>query len=229
MENFLSYLKMFAHLKKFIPNWALLKSLESLKLVRTSYIWLAIVPISSKILASTEEVIELTLFGNKFPLAIPFSWEQFFYAALFFTLGNILVVSLAPQPIKSYKGYSEFESEHEGWSKMSSFYKSHYQKLLGGYSKSSIKTLERHYFFTNFGESLFGDNAENVDRLFNNIVSTDRTKLPSAFWWIYDVVNVKWWAIRFLITFVYAWGFYYLGSVMLDNLLFVWTRYPLWG
>jgi len=94
-------------------KWSYSKTLADSKIVKSSYIWLLIVPISARAFSSLDEIIDFTVFGSTFQLttSFPFSWQLLFLASCFFTLANIIYSLFCPEIFKENKSYSEF-NEH---------------------------------------------------------------------------------------------------------------------
>jgi hypothetical protein len=94
-------------------RWSLVRNLSTSKAVQSSLIWLFIVPISARSLTKINTTVEPILFGEKFKfdLALPFSWQLLFFAALSFTVANIVYQIFCPRLFKAYKTYTEFHDD----------------------------------------------------------------------------------------------------------------------
>jgi hypothetical protein len=92
-------------------DWSELKKIPGNKLVATSYIWIVIVPIAAKITSKIEDVIsfEVGNIDHQLVLELPFSWQLFFWSALFFTVGNALFLLLCPFIVKRYENFEDFK------------------------------------------------------------------------------------------------------------------------
>lgn len=55
-------------LEEIIPRWSQLKEIQQVKIVRTMYIWLFIVPILARALAKLEDVVNFEILGHTFAL-----------------------------------------------------------------------------------------------------------------------------------------------------------------
>src|SRR4051794_30489257 len=91
-------------------QWPALKALMSHKTVTSMYVWLAIVPFVASLLRDVESKPKLMIFGHQFNirLDLPFSWECFFFAALFFTMGTALYTICCPTLIKQFDDFGQF-------------------------------------------------------------------------------------------------------------------------
>jgi len=74
------------------------------------YIWIGVVPFLANALAKVTDEADLTVFGHHFHLVLklPFSWECFFFSALFFSLGTALYVLFCPRLIKEFDDFGQY-------------------------------------------------------------------------------------------------------------------------
>ncbi|MEI8645477.1 hypothetical protein P4S60_07665 [Pseudoalteromonas sp. Hal040] len=97
----------------YIPHWSFIKGMADIKLVKISYIWIIIVPILAKALNEVSDSIPITI-GNvviNFNVALPFSWQLFFFSALTFSMAQFLYTVFCPEVIKKYKNVHEFRED----------------------------------------------------------------------------------------------------------------------
>lgn len=93
-----------------IPKWSQLSAFGNSKILSTSYIWLAIVPIGAKLLSSVNE--QVVLFGGlTINMTLPFSWKAFFFAAISFSIANLAYRITCPEPLKLFKDWSDFKQK----------------------------------------------------------------------------------------------------------------------
>jgi hypothetical protein len=95
---------------KRIVSWKILSSLGQSKLVKSSYIWMIVIPIFAKILEKVDPQIQLYIFGELFHInfTLPFSWKIFYFSSLFFAAGTIIYQIFCPRIIKEYPTYNDF-------------------------------------------------------------------------------------------------------------------------
>ncbi|HAS6505925.1 TPA: MFS transporter permease [Vibrio parahaemolyticus] len=96
-----------------IPSWAVLKSVEDVRLVKSTYVWLVVVPIAVKLLSKLGDTVTITVAGQPltFDLVLPFSWQLFYLSALSFVLGNVVFLCFAPSIAKEFRNYGDFRSQ----------------------------------------------------------------------------------------------------------------------
>lgn len=86
--------------------WENLRKIQNSKFINSMYIWLFIVPITKKFLSKLKEPFKL--YGYEFDLQSPFSWDMFFYSALFFVIANVIFFIFSPKIIQFYRDYDEY-------------------------------------------------------------------------------------------------------------------------
>jgi hypothetical protein len=96
-----------------VPEWSVLKSLGTSRTVRTSFIWIAIVPIAAKLLSKVQDVLPINIGPAtiEFTAALPFSWQLFYFSALFFGVGTACFAIRCPPLIKDYESFRDFEEK----------------------------------------------------------------------------------------------------------------------
>lgn len=94
--------------------WTCLKPLQENKIVKSTYIWLFIVPFVAKLLSKIEQdILSIKINGHVYEidLSLYFNWKILFFSALFFVIGNIVYFFSAPIIIKKYNNYGDFLSK----------------------------------------------------------------------------------------------------------------------
>ncbi len=115
-------------------QWSKLKALQQNKLVKTSYIWILIVPFLSKFFSKISDNLVFNIQGKVYELdlILPFSWKIFFISALLFTFANMLFYLFAPRIVKEYEGYGDFEAQGKTYKKLEDYFSSHeHSKSMG--------------------------------------------------------------------------------------------------
>ncbi|EKO3698584.1 hypothetical protein P0F10_003348 [Vibrio metschnikovii] len=94
-------------------NWSSLNKIHNVKLISSMYIWIFIVPVAAKVLSGTNDLALVTVFDYTFELhlKLPFSWQCFYFSALFFAAATVIYNWRCPKLIQQYSSFSEFESE----------------------------------------------------------------------------------------------------------------------
>ena len=178
-------------LKKYL-NWKYLKQLNSSKFINSMYIYIFLVPIFIKI-------IELVNSKINIQLNLPFSLIFFYFSALFFALGNILLNIKCPLIIKENNSFGDFLTSGK--------------KLFQ--LKPYIEDINIDLDF-NFDDEAFSILIENKDDSID-----EHRKLQNYFWEIYNKANIKYQNYIKLIFIFYSLGFILFLIVLLENLIFI--------
>ena len=98
-------------------HWNKLRMVQNNKIVKSTYIWLAVVPIIAKFSSKLEDVISFNYQGKEYliDITLPFSWQLFFFSSLCFVIGNVLYTWFSPDMIKNYIGFNDFTSSGRGF------------------------------------------------------------------------------------------------------------------
>ncbi len=91
--------------------------MQNNKIVKSTYIWLAVVPIFAKFSSKLEDVISINYQGKEYliDITLPFSWQLFFFSSLCFVIGNVLYTWFSPDIIKNYIDFNDFTSSGRGF------------------------------------------------------------------------------------------------------------------
>jgi len=207
-------------------KWSSQRAIANSRIVKTSVIWLVIVPFAAKLLSSIDDVVNLTVFGASVSITtiLPFSWQLLFFTSIFFSIAGLVYSIFCPVLVKKYESFTQFESDGKSrlqvnaalkeitWDKSTC-------KLKNNYIEDSRK------YFTSYSDqylpSLSDDELNaRVCRLFDN-VSVNEGKNSNAFYFVYslsDTYGQK--AIWFSLVF-YMTGFACIGVIALQNICYV--------
>ena len=99
-----------------VMSWSLLEKIQRIKLIKSMYIWLILVPIIAKSLSKVEEVANVKVFEYSFALdlGLPFSWKVFYFSALCFAAANLIYLLRCYLIVKEHRNYSEFKEAGKG-------------------------------------------------------------------------------------------------------------------
>ncbi len=88
-------------------TWEGLKAFGGSRAIRSAYFWFLFVPIVAKMLAPLAGKT-VVLWGLELHVALPFSWQCFFFAAVGFSGANFIYDIRCPWIIKNYTKPSDF-------------------------------------------------------------------------------------------------------------------------
>lgn len=193
-------------------TWDTIRNFGEAKVLRTSFLFLFLVPVIARLLANVPDEVIVPLFNKSItiPLDLPFSWFVLFLSACFASIGNIIYAILCPELIKQYKDFPAYiADERDG------------THLLPYLKKISFQSAS----------SETSEHVEAVRRLYNNSpISSDdvadhlqgkRTLNPRTFYFMRDSVNLAQPLVRLGASVSYFFAFICLGVIAVQNIYFV--------
>jgi hypothetical protein len=218
---------MLNYLKSKILLWSRLRHFGDNQILRSSYFWIAFVPLVAKILRYVNSVnIEFYKQIIKLDLELPFSWQLFFWGALSTSIANIIYAINCPNFIKKFDDYSGFEKSGRSDQQLLNefaivFSERYYQKG----EKSAETTFfdfkdqfcDNHYQTDKdaFEESSY-DTVQYIPKL-----RIKKDSLKDAFWFFYNYLDSLDQLCRAICTILYYAGISCFLLVIVQNIWFV--------
>lgn len=95
-----------------VPTWTELRRLGESRVLRTAYLWFVLVPIAARVIERlNDEEISWWVHSGGGALRLPFSWQLFFFASVFFSVGTMLYRAACPKLIREYPSWRDVHSE----------------------------------------------------------------------------------------------------------------------
>ncbi len=94
--------------ERWLP-WVSLTGFGNSRLVRSSLLWLAVVPVVAKVMAPLPDRLRIND-DAEILLRLPFSWKVLFLAALLYALGTLLYLTKCPRLIRLYSDYGQLSN-----------------------------------------------------------------------------------------------------------------------
>ncbi len=93
-------------------TWKTLNGVGSSKVIRSSFIWIIIVPVLAKAFNNLENSLKLSILGNivSITLELPFNWTLFYFSALVFALATAIYILRCPTIVREFRDFHEFIS-----------------------------------------------------------------------------------------------------------------------
>ncbi|EGR1505114.1 hypothetical protein ACV8VM_004632 [Vibrio parahaemolyticus] len=206
-------------------NWLVLSEIKRSKVVSSMLIWMLITPILAKMLGSINAInLSFIETDGNFTLSLPFSWQVFFFCALFFTIANLIFSYKCPSLIGKYQNYAQFQERDDSLYLLIGELSSHFNErvvkenfleigvIVSKYTPSEVIVREWTSDDTSNVNWRKGvDSLSHAEAIYKpDIFSSTRT-LVSKFYpfWIK------------LCLFFYTLGFIGLGWVTFENIMFV--------
>lgn len=207
-------------------TWESLKNLANSKIVKSSYIWLVVVPLVARLLSEIDDVIILNIFGSSIRIAtaLPFSWQLLFFSACIFTVANIIYLVFCPDLAKKYTNFTEFEDHGKSRQQIhSALKKLAWDNGKPGVRKGYVKTLSSYFKFYNNQTKL---SEEDLDRksiaLFDDVSDGAISgKNSNAFYFVLFIANEYNRPAIIASAICYSLGLFAIGIIALQNVCYV--------
>lgn len=108
MKRALSALYWWAY---FHTAWSVLKKSGQSRVLKTSYMWLVLVPVLARALQAVPDTVQV-VWPAEFPLhlKLPFSWRCFYWSAICVALADLLFLLRCPSLIKDHDDEASFRA-----------------------------------------------------------------------------------------------------------------------
>ena len=195
--------------KTLFQKWATLRKVNDTKFVKSMYVWIFFVPITAKSLEFLgPDVLNFVVFQEEFPInpKLPFSWVVFYFSALFFAIGNIILLVKCPRIVKDHLSYSSYESEGKTLKQLDQ-YSDDIGYDWGKLASKVNKDITRLQMMKEEGNGGMQHDARNLS-----------VENPIHYFWpIFEEADSKYSFSRFLCTLSYALGFVLFVVVAIQN------------
>ncbi len=193
-------------------RWSSIRWIGSSRLVRQSYIWMFLVPITAKIMVSAR-LDGLVVLVENFPL----SWLALYLSSIFFALGTTVYLCCCPKIIQSYRDPSDFISQGGTFDRLNYY-------LSRDLDDNSL-ALESGFELCS--EETTADDIGNGNTVAIEISKKDKIfnikdeKFFDTFWLIYDHCDRLKKASLCVSFIFFLCGFLALGYIFIDNAISV--------
>ncbi|WP_374088447.1 hypothetical protein [Methylomicrobium lacus] len=205
-------------------GWLEISSVGRSKLVQSMSVWMLLTPIAAKLLGSVDHISLGSIApGVNVPLALPFSWKVFFYCSLCFAVGNLIYSLRAPEIIKRFRNYADFEEQEGSLYLLIEATKRELRQIKDYFPDTALKeTVVRYTPDDDISDSW--QRTELIDRWWKGMDSlkhSSRDNLPdifSSFRLILSSTRPYW---LYICTIFYAGGFIGLLCIIWENTVYV--------
>ena len=215
-------------MKKYIPTWQALESIGNNKLVKSSYIWIIIIPMVAKLLENIPENLEVPFYKNIIiTLTLPFSWQLLYFSALSFAISTAIFYIFCPPLISKFPDIQEYKKRGLEKEQLITFFSTWLRKNDSTYDakgKNISKESFINLFYKKYCDELeenalkeFKDNNEPAEKRIQKLNIKD-TEFNNAFWFLRNVMVNDSKKLRIIITILYFMGFSMLLKLLIDNI-----------
>ena len=205
-------------------KWSNQRAMANSRIVKSSAIWLVIVPFAAKSLASLDDVIDLTIFSGKFHIStiLPFSWQLLFFAACFFTLASIIYSVYCPNIIKLYENFSQFEADGKSRLQINSALREMVWDTSNGeafpvYAPVAMKYLRQ---YTTFTEEEIKSIKNNGHDMLEDLTK-NQGENSNAFYFVYLIADIYGHKHIRNSLYLYIAGYACIGVIAIQNIVYV--------
>ncbi|TXY08862.1 hypothetical protein [Vibrio mimicus] len=198
-------------------GWSVLSGLGKSKFIRSFNLWFIAIPIVAKFLESFPESTAFVLLKEElgFTWALPFSWKALYFAALFFTLANIIYTIFCPAIIKNYDSFTDFMHKDGSSEAIKHLFEPLLNKSKSGYAQMLAKNFRDHVPMTN-SSTVSNSHREMIDE--GRVISDS---LSEAFSNVKGAYEHETPIIQYICVLFYALGFIILIGLLVMNITFV--------
>lgn len=219
-----------------IPNWSSLRRLGNSRTLRSSYFWVAFVPIAAKVLYGMRETFTFHFHGHEyaFIVGLPFSWRIFYFAAVCFGGASFLYSLRCPRIIQDYNTFAEFDMRGKGSRELLQSLRDCVAGAMDVWSSNYsserradvLDRMFRRVVSDKTGQTQALGSSGSLDPIPHRTVDlVDVQDAPMAFSWIRDIADWTHYGARVACTVLYAAGFLLLLVILVQNFLFVMSHW----
>lgn len=101
-----------------LTGWDRLSLIGNSRLVKTSYLWLILVPIVARMFEGLPDPLVIYIQSKEIPIptTLPFRWQLFYYMSFCFALGQIIYAIYCPPLVANFRTYGDYLQSHAGYS-----------------------------------------------------------------------------------------------------------------
>ena len=193
-------------------TWDTIKGFGATKALKSSYVFLFVVPVVARALQSAPESIAIP-FSEKeieLTLSLPFSWVVLFASACLASLGNIIYATMCPALVKQYEGFPDYRDAERDGTHLRETVKSLALTAQDGTTREQLDSIQE----------LYNDNPANLDDLDQSLIG-HRTLSSVNFYFVRDSANLAKPVMRLVASIAYFGAFVCLGVIAIQNIWYV--------
>ncbi|MBD3337899.1 MAG: hypothetical protein GF353_02245 [Candidatus Lokiarchaeota archaeon] len=177
--------------------WSQLNKIGKLKIFKSAYFWIFIVPILAKVLMHIEETVIINIFNTDIRLSIglPFSWKLFYFSSVSFSVATLIYSFKCPEFIKEYKNYKSYIESGKSS-----------RQLHGEINKFVTDKKKKESFARQLSEANGVDNED---------------KIKDIFWKVRDFANISFPCYRYFCSLFFVLGFILISIILIQNFIYV--------
>jgi len=180
-----------------LPRWSQLNALGESRILRSSYLWLVLVPVAAKFIDVLPKEFEAFSTSIRMDFELPFSWTLFYFSSVAFAAASLLYATRCPSVVKFHRHAADFAAKGKSFDHLIAFASELGEPLRG----KLIKKIEY-------------DRAHLRPEALTEVIY-------KLFWNVYAKADSRRRQSRALCGVLYVVGFVLIGIVMAQNFLYV--------
>ncbi len=220
-------------------SWSSLNNIGSSRIVRSSFLWIVVVPIIARALQSIESPLLFQVFGQEIKLNfdLPFSWILFYFGALAFAAATGLYITRAPRIVREFRHYTDYRGTGRRIADIANFFHVDYcsdiallnrdaaldesvQQDLGIKRIAIIRPDVVPNTLQTVTRMIAGDIGDEKFNRLDQFSGDDKVE-PAVFWAVFNSANSSRIRSRLLCASLYLIGFVLMGIVFAQNFYYV--------
>lgn len=229
-----------------IKQWSALRRLGESAVVRSSRVWLLLVPIAAKMLQPVQGIHTVDILGSSFSvnLKLPFSWQMLFAASLCFACGTFIYDKYCPKLIRLYRTYSDFVESKSGRVELANslMVLMDYNAIINRGWGENADSIQNYEIGTYRALAFLAYKADEADDFCNAILNKDSStirstytvthlllisnppedrRLPDVFNLIHNIADLESPRRRIWCDLAFRLGFLFLAILLVQNIVWV--------
>ena len=211
-------------IKKYTPSWKGLESIGNNNIVKSSYMWIIVIPIIAKFFEKFPTDFSIPFYKNlTIILVLPFSWQLLYLSALIFAVSTLLFVFFCPEIINKFSNVKEYIEKGLGKEQLIIVFSTWLRKdtSINDANGNKIEKDELlSLFYKKYCKELkdteleqFNDKSKSLDKRIRKL-SIKKSEFYNAFWFVRSYMANDRIFYRFIITLLYS-----IGGLILFKLL----------
>lgn len=214
-------------------TWTALGRLGKSKILKTSYLWLLLIPIAANAISTYNGTVQSSALRHFLTLKVdlPFSWQLLYFAAVLIAIADAIYESRCPKIIRHYDDYATFSGKKAGDREITCAFASWWSQNMrnrGRPDSSDMKFLSHYLEYcqhvtprTTVEEWVLASDDQGWDVL--RRLSPPTGMAASLFGYVREVLDQKRTLSRIGCGLAYFGAFTLLLIIVIQNCMYVWT------
>lgn len=216
---------------KVIPSWQHLSSIGNNKVIKSTYIWIIVIPIIAKFLEKIPDNLIIPFYENiEIQLKLPFSWQLLYFSALIFAISTVMFTLFSPPLLSKFSDIPSYIEKGLGKEQLITFLSSWLRKNKTIYDSNGENINTNSYLYLFYEKYCVTLSPTDLENFKNNKISLSKrvrklaikdSEFHNSFWFLRSSMAYDGLILRILITILYLVGSSMLFKLLIDNIIAV--------